>query len=130
MNQKEIGNMCEYRLLSLLRKKGWWCHLFAYNTNGQPCDIIALKNNVGILIDVKHCSTDKFDTSRIEPNQKMCFEYAKSCGVNYTGFAIDFDSDDGIFRWLPYGRVANEKTINKLSLCSLEVILDEIIRVQ
>ena len=40
---KIIGNLYEGKLIDMLVKNGWWCHLFAYKPEGQPCDVIALK---------------------------------------------------------------------------------------
>ena len=68
-NVKKIGNKFEKKLVDLLQSKNYWVHLFAYNQAGQPCDIVCLKQNIGYLIDVKHCENDIFYFSRIEPNQ-------------------------------------------------------------
>ena len=106
-NQKQIGNEYEGKVALLLQKKGYWCHIFAYNHNGQPCDIIAINGKKTILIDVKHCVSNRFYLTRVEPNQKNCFKYARKCGVKYTGFAIWFEKDQ-CFKWLSY----DEKSIN------------------
>lgn len=107
MVNKKIGNKYEVELARLLQKKGYWCHILEYNKNGQPCDIVAIKGDKSFLIDVKHCSTDRFQFNRIEPNQKTCFEYAsKVCGVKNVGFALYFDNEQKFF-WLPYETVQN-----------------------
>ena len=101
---KIIGNDTEKLLLELLKSKGYWCHLFAYNKNGQPCDIVAIRDNVAILIDVKHCDSARFNFSRIEPNQRNCFKYADFCGNDNLGFAIYFQKTKH-WKWLSNDKV-------------------------
>lgn len=101
MINKKLGNEFESKLLKILQDKGYWCHLFAYSKNGQPCDVVAIKDDIPILLDVKHCASDRFSFSHIQPNQITCFKYAKSCGITYTGFAIYFELQNS-WRWLSY----------------------------
>lgn len=120
-NQKKIGNKYEKELCNLLQANGYWCHLFEYNSNGQPCDVVALKEDKSFLIDVKHCEGDIFYFSRIEPNQKTCFEYAsKICKIKNVGFAIYFDNKEK-FYWLPYHLTKNSK-INSVVSAGLKLI--------
>ena len=104
--QKRIGNTWEVRLCELLQRNGFWCHLFEHGKNGQPCDVIALKgNDIAMLIDVKHCCGDRFAFSRVEPNQRTCFEYAMNiCKVQRLGFAVYFESE-GKFKWLAHKKL-------------------------
>ncbi len=108
MINKKIGNQYESIFINVLRNKGFWCHLFSYNKNGQPCDIVAIKNDIPYLIDVKHCEEEVFNFSKIQPNQITCFEYASLCGVTKTGFAIWFTCRN---KWLflPYEEVKRLK---------------------
>ena len=101
MKQKKIGNDTEKKCLDLLQSKGYWCHLFSYNANGQPCDVVAIKNNEAFLIDVKHCDSDRFAFSRIEPNQRNCFEYALTCYNSNCGFMIYYEKY-GKFNYVSY----------------------------
>lgn len=109
---KKIGNDCEKEALKLIHDKGYWCHLFAYNTNGQPCDIIALKDNEVLLIDVKHCCEDRFSYSNIQPNQLSCFSYALSKTKSaICGFLIYFEKYNS-WKFLNYKMIENnEKSI-------------------
>lgn len=109
MKQKKIGNDTEKKCLELLSKLGYWCHLFAYNKNGQPCDIVAIKNDTALLIDVKHCDGDRFAFSRIEPNQRSCFEYALSCGNKNCGFMIYFEKEQA-FNFVTFREIKNLET--------------------
>ncbi len=101
MEIKKIGNDTEQVALKILQEKGYWCHLLSYNKNGQPCDIIAVKNNVATFIDVKHCSEKRFAFKNIQPNQRTCFEYNEECGNTKTGFMIYFEQSN-TWRWLSY----------------------------
>ena len=102
MSNKKIGNEYETKFVEMMSGMGFWCHIFAYNTNGQPCDVIAVKDNKAFFFDVKHCDGDRFYTSRIEANQQSCFRYNKEIGNNTNcGFAIYFEKI-GIWKYLPY----------------------------
>jgi len=107
--QKKIGNETEQRVVALFMMDNWWVHLFAYNSAGQPCDIIALKDDKSILADVKHCDNEKFVLSRIESNQESCFRYASECGVRHCGFIIAYDI--GLY-WLGFDDVIELKKAN------------------
>lgn len=98
---KKIGNDYERKFLEYLQGNGYWCHLFSYNKNGQPCDVIACKNDTSHLVDVKHCDEDRFDFKNVQSNQLTCFEYALECGNKNTGFAVWFENQ-GKWFYLPY----------------------------
>lgn len=118
-NNKKIGNNTESLVLNSLKQNGYWCHLFAYNVYGQPCDIIALKNDTSFLIDAKHCSTDRFNFGNIEPNQLTCFAYARQCGVKNLGFAVFFEKRKEL-KWLPYDLVVKDKEQKSVGVVELE----------
>lgn len=100
-----FGNMTETMVCDELQKHGYWCHRMKATKSGQPCDIVAIKRNRGILIDAKHCCYPNLNTKRIEPNQRACFEYASGMGIE-CGFAIYFE---GNFYWLPWEQVELDK---------------------
>lgn len=81
----------EKEFCKILQQQGYWAHNFEYSQGGQPCDIVAIKDDKALLIDVKHCEGDRFTFDRIEPNQRTCFEYANKCGNFNTFFAIYFE---------------------------------------
>lgn len=103
MLNKKLGSFYERQFMKLLAENGYWCHLFMAAFNGQPCDIIAIKNNVPYLIDVKHVRGDYFSHERIEDNQELCFRMALKRGNTNCGFALYFDSDKQ-FRYLAFDR--------------------------
>ena len=119
-NVKKIGNKCESLLLDILKKKNYWCHLFASKDSGQPCDVIALKGDKHYLIDVKHCDTNVFYFSRIESNQHNCFRYAIECDIYYKdlGFAIYCELTQK-FYWLTYDLVLCLKDAKKVLVTAL-----------
>lgn len=76
MNNSKLGRKTEIDCCDWLSKQGWWCHRMVASEAGQPCDIVALKGDDCVLIDAKHCDDFYLRTSRIEPNQRSCFDYA------------------------------------------------------
>ena len=112
---KAIGDRYESKLLDLMAKNGWWCHLFAYKSEGQPCDVVALKNNVPLLIDVKHCEKDRFSFDNIRPNQRNCFQLAYNKGNTNCGFAIYFEHQH-CWKWLEYREVVNLESFGYKSI--------------
>lgn len=94
---KKIGNICEKNALEFLKERGWWCHLFASTTSGQPCDVVAIRNNVAMLVDIKHCNQDTFSFARVESNQESCFAYAEIKGNTHTGFVIYFEKQKDFY---------------------------------
>ncbi len=89
MSNKAIGNSFERELADTLYNAGFWVHLLCQNQDGQPADIIAVKNKKAYLIDCKVCSTDKgFNLSRMEENQDLAMELWKDCGNGEGWFAV------------------------------------------
>ena len=99
MSNKKLGNDYEQQLCKELADAGFWVHNFANRQNGQPADIIAVKNGVPYLIDAKVCSDGKFRLSRIEDNQHLAMKRWKNCGNGSGGFALLVDDVTHI---LPY----------------------------
>ena len=93
MTNKKIGNDFESELCELLATQGFCAHNFAQNQDGQPADVIAVKNKKAYLIDCKVCSTRKgFDLSRMEDNQDLSMELWKGCGNGEGWFAVKLES--------------------------------------
>jgi Holliday junction resolvase len=101
MVNKKIGNFYEEEFKKYMASKGYWVHLLANNKYGQPFDVIAVKDNKAWFIDVKHCASNRFVTSRIEANQQSAFEFALECGNRNCGFAIYFEVIKE-WKFLPY----------------------------
>lgn len=87
-NNKKVGNKIEVEVANYLFQKNYWVHLLKQGVKGQPFDLIAIKNNIALMGDVKHCSQNRFDFKRIEPNQFTSMELALECGNTNIGFFL------------------------------------------
>lgn len=88
MNNKKLGNSFEEELCEILAGHGFWAHNMAQNETGQPADVIAVRNNIAVLIDCKVCTHDKFALSRIEPNQEASMSLWEETGSQHCYFAM------------------------------------------
>lgn len=97
MSNKSLGSAFERELAQILAGRGWWVHLLQGNANGQPSDLIALKDGTAMLVDAKVCSSDTFRLSRMEENQRLAMDmwHSKRCGLAY--FALKFIKHDEIY---------------------------------
>ena len=85
---KKIGNDFEKELSEILYDAGYWVHLLNQNKNGQPADIIAVKNRMAFLIDAKVCSYEVFPFKRIEENQHLSMDMWIECNNIEPYFAL------------------------------------------
>ena len=88
MINKKLGNDFEQELCQILADAGYWVHLLNQNKNGQPADIIAVKNHKAFLIDAKGCSFEGFPFRRIEDNQQLAMDMWIECGNIEPYFAL------------------------------------------
>ena len=88
MINKKLGNKFEKELSEILYNAGYWVHLLNQNKNGQPADIIAVKNKKAYLIDAKVCSFEKFAFKRVEENQQLSMQMFIECGNTTPYFAL------------------------------------------
>lgn len=86
---KTMGNHFEEELCELLAEQGFWAHNLAQNQVGQPADVLAVRDNIAVLIDCKVCSNNRFPLSRIEPNQEAAMTMWEAQGNEHCYFAID-----------------------------------------
>lgn len=83
---KRLGNAFEREYAEILRKRGYWVTLLTpkQHIGSQPADLIAIKDNIPMLVDCKTCKTQLFPLSRIEENQRQAFKRYVKCGnANY-----------------------------------------------
>lgn len=85
---KKLGNDFEQELCEILSDAGYWVHNFANRKNGQPADIIAVKDGGAYLIDAKVCSYEVFPFRRIEDNQHLAMDMWIECGNIEPYFAM------------------------------------------
>ncbi len=114
MNNKQAGNNFEREFCEQLAKDKFWAHFMGGSKNGQPADIIAVRNEKAYLIDAKDCQNDRFVLSRIENNQDMAMRYWEMCGNNQGIFALN--TSKGVYM-LRYGvvqvlEIAGIKSLN------------------
>ena len=118
MNNKQAGNDFERAFCEMLAIDGFWSHFMGGNRNGQPADIIAVRNEKAYLIDAKDCQNDRFEFRRIEDNQHMAMRCWEICGNNQGLFALN--TSKGVYM-LTYGMVqvldmADVKSLNMKSI--------------
>lgn len=87
-SNKKIGNDFERELCDYLAVNGFWVHNFANRFNGQPVDIIAIKDGKPFIIDAKVCSSGRFQLKRIELNQLLACNKWERCGNGEGLFAF------------------------------------------
>ena len=88
MINKKLGNDFEQELCEILADAGYWVHNFANRKNGQPADIIAVKNGKAYLIDAKECTWEIFPFRRMEYNQELSMGLWIECGNTTPYFAL------------------------------------------
>ena len=119
MNNKQAGNEFEREFCEILAIDGFWSHFMGGNRNGQPADIIAVRNEKAYLIDAKDCKNDRFVLNRIEDNQHMAMRCWEICGNGQGLFALN--TSNGVYM-LTYGmvRVLEMADIKSLNMQSIE----------
>ena len=88
---RTVGVRFENDLCDLLAECGWWAHNLAQNQTGQPADVIAVKNNIAVLIDCKDCENNRFPLSRIECNQEGAMTLWEQRGNAYCAFCHEIE---------------------------------------
>lgn len=75
MNNKQIGNAFERKVVDKLTILGYWTHFLSPDSRGaQPFDVLAIKGSRILAIDCKTCKAKDFTINRLEDNQKYAFE--------------------------------------------------------
>lgn len=115
MNNKQAGTKFEREFCEKLADDGFWAHFMGGSKNGQPADIIAVKNEIAYLIDAKDCKNDVFEFRRIEDNQDMAMIKWEMCGNNQGLFALN--TSKGVYM-LRYGVV---QTLQCLGMKQLNI---------
>lgn len=100
MSNKSNGTAFEREFAELLAQHGFWSHLLKDNHNGQPFDVIAVRNGQAYAFDCKDCQNSIFPLGRIEENQQLAMQLWQECGNQEGMFVLRLPS--GI-RMLPYG---------------------------
>nr|DAO60887.1 MAG TPA: hypothetical protein [Herelleviridae sp.] len=93
MSNKKVGNDFEREFCEILSEYGFWVHNFAQNKDGQPADVIAVKNDTPYLIDCKVCEKDIFKLSRVEENQILAMQHWLDTRNREAWFALNVKDD-------------------------------------
>lgn len=96
MSNKKLGNSFETDFCQLLYQHGFWVHNFVQSKDGQPADVIAVKNGKAYLIDCKVCSNNYFNLGRMEENQINAMTLWEEVGNGNGLFAIRLAMDNSI----------------------------------
>ena len=108
MNNKVNGTNKERELCLMLTDWGFWAHRLVDRINGQPFDIIAVRNDTAVALDSKVCEHGVFLFSRVEPNQETAMRLWKKRASSFVGFAI-YDCIAEEWRYLPYDKYVEMK---------------------
>ncbi len=135
MNEKELqiklGTATEKFIAKTLKNYGYWVYNMPKKTNGQPCDIVAIKGGnsfLAWLIDGKHVRDEEvsFSFNRIEANQISSMNYAHNYAkINNIGFCIFFDRDKQL-RWFPFEKYLDmyNKGFKSVNMNDLELFTE------
>lgn len=125
-SNKKIGNDFERKFCEILSKNGFWVHNFAQNQDGQPADVIAVKNNTPYIIDCKVCEKGIFRLSRIEENQILAMRYWLDTGNTDAWFALKVNDE---ILMIPYRRLmyakARQSILNTDEIYERGVLLED-----
>lgn len=111
---RTIGGRFEEELCERLAEYGWWAHNMAQNQVGQPADVIAVKNNIAVLIDCKVCANDRFVLSRVEGNQEGAMTLWKERGNDFCYFAMKLT--DGSIYMVSFNELRQLECFGKKSI--------------
>lgn len=105
--QNKTGKKFETEWAEHLKELGYWAYMFP-NKQGQPCDILAIKDNIPYFFECKTCNADTFDCKRIEANQHTASKYIRSCGNDNYFIVIRFLKGINIYKFI---QIENETKI-------------------
>ena len=128
--QIKLGNATEKFICKTFRRHGYWVYNIPKKTNGQPCDIVAIRGAKSWLVDGKHVEEGKvsFAFDRVEDNQVSSLTYARDFAqIERVGFAVFFERTKTLY-WLHFTRyqelvAQGVKSVNLADLEPFEGIL-------
>lgn len=106
MSNKSMGTAFEREFAEILADRGFWAHCLRDNINGQPFDLIAVRDNNAYAFDCKECRGGVFRLSRMEENQDNAMTLWAETGNQFSFFAMRFN--DNVYL-VPYRMI---KTLN------------------
>ena len=125
MSNKSKGTEFEKFFGGILAHNRFWAHVLADNRNGQPFDVIATKDNTPYAFDCKECESDRFQLSRMEPNQIGAMNRWTETGNSNAYFVIKFCATYNIyvvpFQNLNAKRLAGVSSITESAIKELSI---------
>ena len=99
MSNKRLGTRYEEKVAQVLYDNGYWVTLLTASRTGQPADIIAIRGNEIALLDAKLCTKDRFELSRVEPNQIRSMSLLEKRSYAIAGFVLGMSEGDYFISW-------------------------------
>lgn len=90
MSNKSKGTAFEKEFAQIFADRGFWVHCLRDNVNGQPFDLIAVRNDTAYAFDCKECQGSVFRLSRIEENQDNAMVLWAETGNRFSFFVLRF----------------------------------------
>jgi len=128
-SNRKLGNSFERQLAEQLAERGFWVHNFAQKKEGQPADIIAVRNRRAYLIDCKVCTQRGFNLNRIEDNQELAMTRWAEAGNGDAHFAIRVGNEVIMLdSHIALRMRQTQSALNLAALYRLGVLLEEWVR--
>lgn len=131
IKQNQIGKTTEKEIVAqYFKTKRYWAFVIPKTINGQPFDLIALRQKDIWLVDAKHLESEKvsFAFSRIEPNQITSMMYAKKYAnvIGHLGFIIYWEREPNSLFYLDYDNFIelSQKGAKSVKISDLEIVED------
>ena len=77
-------------ICKMLSEHGFWAYETINKKSGQPVDVIAVKSDIGYIIECKVTKSNRFPLSRVEDNQITSIQLFNKCGCTESWFAFYF----------------------------------------
>ena len=77
-------------ICKMLSEHGFWAYETINKKSGQPVDVIAVKSDIGYIIECKVTKSNRFPLSRVEDNQITSIQLFNKCGNSESWFAFYF----------------------------------------
>ena len=119
------GNAFEAELCKILADHGFWAHNFAQDKQGQPVDVIAVRNGIAHIIDCKLCKNNRFDLDRIESNQESSILKFEDCGNASGYFALKLNTGEifmvSLFMIQNYAKDMKSLNEDDIRICGIPI---------